>query len=48
MKNVINGKIKKVVAKVASKSFVRIADIFVALPCCGPWYEPKVPEKLKK
>lgn len=39
---------KQLIAKVAGKSFVAIAGIFATLPCIGPWYEPKLPEKLKK
>lgn len=39
---------KKAVAMAAGKSLTKIADVFAVLPCIGPWYEPKMPEKLKK
>lgn len=40
--------VKKVVVKAAEDIMTTIADIFSTLPCDGPWYEVKVPEKLQK
>lgn len=34
--------------KALQKKLVKVANSFAVLPCVGPWYEPKVPEKLKK
>lgn len=48
MKNKTKQTVKQTVAKAAGKSFTTIADVFATLPCFGPWYEPKMPEKLKK
>lgn len=48
MKKTMSQVVKQAVARAAGKSFSTLADIFAALPCRGPWYEPKVPEKLRK
>ena len=44
----LKGNNKKIVVRSTEKSLITIADIFAGLPCGGPWYEPKVPQKLKK
>ena len=33
--------------KSMEKSLMTIADIFATLPCGGPWFEVKVPQKLQ-
>lgn len=40
--------LQKTAVKVAEKALISIADIFSVLPCNGPWYEVKVPQKLQK
>lgn len=39
---------KKLMVKATEKSLISIADVFAGLPCAGPWYEPKMPKKIKK
>ncbi len=48
MKKSTNDKIKKTIAKAAGKSLYTVADVFSGMLCGGRWYEPKMPEKLKK
>lgn len=35
-------------AAATGKAIETAAGFFVAIPCRGDWYEPKVPEKLQK
>ena len=39
---------KNAAVKTTEKSLLSIADIFSVLPCNGPWYEVKVPQKIQK
>lgn len=40
--------LKSVVVKASAKSLYTLADIFSSVMCHGRWYEPKMPEKLRK
>ena len=48
MKKMNESNVKKAITKITEKSLLKVADAFSALACQGPWYEPKVPQKLKK
>ena len=43
-----NKKLRKSIVKTTEKSLLTIADLFAVLPCTGPWYEVKVPQKIQK
>lgn len=34
--------------RIAEKVITKIADLYSGFICQGRWYEPKMPEKLKK
>ncbi len=48
MKNVQNHDSKHRFAVVIGNMIEEISELLVMIPCHGPWYEPKVPESLKK
>ncbi len=43
-----NKNLKKSIVKTTEKSLMSIADLFATMPCMGPWYEVKVPQKIQK
>ena len=43
-----NTNLKKAIVKTTEKSLMTVADLFAVLPCIGPWYEVKVPQKIQK
>lgn len=42
------GTTKKVMVKVTEKAVGKLANFYSGMMCFGRWYEPKMPEKLKK
>lgn len=44
----IKAKIVAAVVTVLAAVFTFAANVFAAAPCFGPYYEPKMPEKLRK
>lgn len=37
-----------VAVKLVEKTVLKVADFYAGIMCNGRWYEPKMPEKLKK
>ena len=48
MKKMNDSNVKKAITKITENSLFKVADAFSALAWPGPWYEPKMPQKLKK
>lgn len=36
------------VTQIVDTVLQQIANLFAGMPCSGVWFEPKVPEKIKK
>lgn len=46
--NSIVQSLKNTITNVSAKSLVLVAKKSVRTRCLGPWYEPKIPNELKK